>query len=140
MKISVDYSHEMRLHDSPVLRALSWAGGTLCLVLGLLGLFLPVLPTTPFLLLAAYLYARSSARFYNWLMNHRLLGPYVRQWVEHRTLTLKTKFLAIGLLTVTIVTSNVFFVRFAPALPLMALTGIAVGIYILQFETRDMER
>lgn len=140
MKSSVDYSQEMKLHDSPVLRGIFWAGGTLSVFLGLLGIFLPVLPTTPFLLLAAYLYARSSARFYNWLMNHRVLGPYVRQWVEHRTLTLKTKFLAIGLLTLTIVASNVFFVRFAPALPVMALTGIAVGIYVLQFDTREMER
>ncbi|HBS04460.1 MAG TPA: DUF454 domain-containing protein [Leptospiraceae bacterium] len=136
----IDYSHRMRLHNSPVLRALFWVAGSLSLVLGILGIFLPILPTTPFLLLTAYLYTRSSERFYNWLMNHAYLGPYIRQWVEHRTLTLRTKFSALGLLTVTIVSSNVFFVEFPVAHVLMALTGILVGTYILHFKTLEIER
>ncbi|MBI41412.1 MAG: hypothetical protein CMF59_17585 [Leptospiraceae bacterium] len=138
--IWIDYSHLMRLHNSTVLRALFWVAGSLSLALGILGIFLPVLPTTPFLLLTAYLYARSSERFYNWLMNHRHLGPYIRQWVEHRTLTLRTKFSAVGLLTAAIVSSNVFFVRYPVAHTLMALTGILVAVYILQFRTLEIER
>lgn len=139
-EIRVDYSHEMKLHNSPWIRFLFWSGGTASLILGILGIFLPVLPTTPFLLLTAYLYTRSSERFYNWLMNHPYLGPYIRQWVDHRTLTLNTKFSAVGLLTATIVSSNVFFVSYPMAHIAMALTGILVSIYILQFKTREMER
>ncbi|MBU41903.1 MAG: hypothetical protein CMN76_01680 [Spirochaetaceae bacterium] len=138
IKGRIDYSHEMKLHNSPILRIVFWIAGTVSLFLGVLGVFLPVLPTTPFLLLSAYLYARSSERFYNWLMNHRHLGPYVRQWVQDRSLTLRTKFLAISLLTIAIVTSNVFFVTFVPAHAMMALTGILVGAYILSFDTREI--
>ncbi|MDR2626822.1 MAG: YbaN family protein, partial [Dysgonamonadaceae bacterium] len=52
--------------------------GFLSLALGILGIFLPLLPTTPFLLLSAFLFARSSQRLYNWLLNHRILGNYIR--------------------------------------------------------------
>ena len=62
------------------------AAGFGCLVLGVLGLLLPVLPATPFLLLAAACFVRASVRFYNWLLNHRLFGPSVREWRNHRRL------------------------------------------------------
>lgn len=136
----MDYSHEMKLHSSPVIRGLLWTVGTISLILGIVGIFLPVLPTTPFLILTAYLYAKSSERFYNWLMNHRRLGPYVRQWVEHRCLTLRTKLLALALLTAAIASSNVFFVDWFWAHLAMALTGILVGVYVLSFPTMEMDR
>ena len=57
-------------------------GGTVCVALGILGIFLPILPTTPFLLLAAYCYTRGSARLYNRLLNRSWLGGYIRNYRE----------------------------------------------------------
>ena len=76
--------------------------GTLFVALGVLGVFLPVLPTTPFLLLAAICYARSSKRFYNWLMTNRWCGEYIRNYREGRGITLRHKILTISLLWLTI--------------------------------------
>ena len=76
--------------------------GTICLALAILGIFLPVLPTTPFLLLAAVCYARGSKRFYDWLMANRWLGPYIRNYREGKGIPLKQKILMILLLWLTI--------------------------------------
>ena len=83
-------------------RTLLIVGGTLCVALGILGMFLPVLPTTPFLLLAAVCYARSSKRFYDWLMTNRWCGAYIRSYREGRGITLRQKALTISLLWLTI--------------------------------------
>ena len=83
-------------------RTLLMAGGTLCVALAVLGLFLPVLPTTPFLLLAAVCYARSSERFYHWLVTNRWFGAYIRNYREGRGIPLWHKVLAISLLWLTI--------------------------------------
>lgn len=72
--------------------------GTLCLVLGILGIILPLLPTTPFLLLAAACYLRSSDRLHKWLMNNRYLGPYIKNIKDKRGMPLKAKIYTIALL------------------------------------------
>ena len=66
------------------IRAVLIVAGTLCVGLGALGIFLPLLPTTPFLLLAAACYARSSQRFYDWLLNNKYLGQYITGYVQRR--------------------------------------------------------
>ena len=76
--------------------------GTICLATGIIGIFTPILPTTPFLLLAAYCYLRSSARFHRWLMNNRVFGGYIRNYTEGRGIPLKLKLLTIALLWATI--------------------------------------
>ena len=65
--------------------------GTLCLILGIIGIFLPVLPTTPLLLLTAFCYYRGSSRMYDWLMSHPKLGPYIRNFREHRMIPRRVK-------------------------------------------------
>lgn len=77
-------------------------GGTLCVALGALGLFLPLLPTTPFLLLAAVCYARSSRRLYRWLMTNRWCGGCLRNYREGRGLPLTHKVVTLCLLWLTI--------------------------------------
>ena len=65
--------------------------GWLSVALGIIGAFLPLLPTTPFLLLAAACFMRSSERFYLWLINHKWLGPWVKPYLEGEGIPLKGK-------------------------------------------------
>ncbi len=86
----------------PFKRALLITGGTVCVVLGFLGIFVPLLPTTPFLLLVAVCYARSSQRLHQRLMSSRWLGEYIRNYREGKGMMLSQKVLTISLLWVTI--------------------------------------
>ncbi|HFC53145.1 MAG TPA: DUF454 domain-containing protein, partial [Gammaproteobacteria bacterium] len=70
--------------------------GFLCVALGAVGLVLPVMPTTPFLLVAAACFARSSPRFHDWLLNLRLFGTLIKNWQQNRTIPIRAKLLAIA--------------------------------------------
>ncbi|WP_439520482.1 YbaN family protein [Hydrogenophaga sp.] len=82
------------LHRSRTVRVLLWAAGSVSLALGLIGVVVPGLPTTPFILLAAACYAKASPRLHGWLVNHRWMGPMIRDWETHRSLTRRTKTVA----------------------------------------------
>lgn len=69
--------------------------GIVAIVLGVIGIFLPLLPTTPFLLLAAACFARSSTRMHNWMMSHRLLGEYLRNYEQGRGIPARAKVIAL---------------------------------------------
>lgn len=94
--------------------------GWLCVGLGCLGAVLPVLPTTPFLLLALWAFSRSSTRFHRWLVDHRWLGRYVRDWESQRVIPLRAKVVAIA----TMALSLAWAVRFSSA-PWYALAAMA---------------
>lgn len=81
----------VQVHRSRVVRGLYLVAGILSLAAGIAGAVLPVLPTTPFVLLAAACFARSSDRFYNAMLNHRIAGPIIADWREHRAMKRKTK-------------------------------------------------
>ena len=76
--------------------------GAVSLALGIAGIFLPLLPTTPFLLLSAALWVRSSPRLYAWLLAHPRMGPYIRDFREHRAIPLRAKLLSLTLLWLTL--------------------------------------
>lgn len=84
------------------MRYLLAALGLLSLGLGILGIFLPVLPTTPLLLLAAALFLRSSRPLYDWLMNHPKLGPYIRNFMEHKAIPLRIKIISVSMVWITL--------------------------------------
>lgn len=109
--------------------------GTVSLALGVLGIFLPVLPTTPFLLLSATLYMRSSDRLYNWLMSHRHLGPYIKNFREHKAIPLRVKVVSVSLVWITLLYCAVF-VASAWWMRIMFI-AIAVGVtaHILHYKT-----
>ncbi|MEN8615229.1 YbaN family protein [Dehalogenimonas sp. THU2] len=108
--------------------------GTLAVGLGIVGIFLPLLPTTPFLLLAAASYARSSPRFYNWLINHHRLGEYIRNYRDHRAIKLHAKVTAIALLWLTI---GVSIIVVDPAWVKLSLGAIAAAVtgHLLSLKT-----
>lgn len=69
--------------------------GLTSLALGIAGVVLPLVPTTPFVLLAAYCFARSSPRLHDWLITHRAFGPLIRNWEQHRAISPRAKLLAV---------------------------------------------
>lgn len=108
MNACTDYSNEVRPLKAAWKRKILIVLGTLFFVIGVFGIFLPLLPTTPFLLLSAACYARASARFYNWLINHYILGPYIRDWRSNKGMPLRTKLTAILLIVVCFAISSFF--------------------------------
>lgn len=109
-------------------RSLLIVFGTLCVATGVLGMFLPILPTTPFLLLAAVCYARSSNRFYQWLLDNRWFGEYIRNYREGKGIPLRQKIFILTLLWLTIGYA-VLSVLTLWQIKLILL-GIAVGVTI----------
>jgi hypothetical protein len=111
-------------------------GGTVCLGLGILGIFLPVLPTTPFLLLAAFCYGRGSERFYRWLVNHSLLGAYICSYREGRGIPLKQKLLTLALLWLTIGFTIEFMATTWWLKALLLVVAAGVTIHLSKIKTR----
>ena len=110
--------------------------GSLSLVLGIVGIFVPMLPTTPFLLLSAAAWVKASPKLYKWLMNHKLFGEYIRNYREHRAIPLRAKIISVSLLWLTI-GYCIFAVvdEWWWAQVLLAIVAIAVSWHILSFKT-----
>ena len=110
--------------------------GSISVILGVIGIFLPVLPTTPFLLLGAYCYFEGSPKMYDLLLSNRILGEYIRDFREHKSIPLKTKIFALSMLWLTIGYSILFIIPllFVKVLLFMIATGVTV--HILSFETK----
>jgi uncharacterized protein len=89
-------------------RVLYVALGLFFVALGVVGAVLPLLPTTPFLLLAGFFFARSSRRLNDWLLRNRLFGPIIRDWQTYRGVRLKVKIVALTMLPVVVFTSAYF--------------------------------
>src|SRR5690606_32013768 len=87
------------------MRIVLLAAGFVCVALAVAGAILPLLPTTPFVLLAGWCFARSSPRFHLWLLEHRWLGPYLRNWQDGRGLTRQAKRRALALLWLSLALS-----------------------------------
>ena len=123
---------EEEKYGSPIVRGIFFCLGCLFVGLGGIGVVLPLVPTTPFLLLAAACFARSYRRFYDWLLGNRVFGPTIRQWQESRSVALRTKVVAIALLVLTLGSSVVFFV------PLWPVKGalVAIGVWVIWFLVR----
>ena len=116
-------------------RYLLVAGGTLAVAVGIIGIFLPLLPTTPFLLLAAFLYARGSDRFYAWLLGNRWFGDYLRRYRERRSMTRRHKAFTLALLWIGIGLSAGLVVPQGWARLLLAIVAVGVMAHILWLGT-----
>lgn len=105
------------------------------MVVGLIGIFIPLLPTTPLLLLSAACYLRSSSKAYNYLMSNKLLGSYVKNYTEKRAIPKKIKIFTILLLCLTLLFSIVFVVQNISARAFLFLILIVVTAHILSIKT-----
>ena len=120
-------------------RRLLIVAGTLCTGLGIIGIFIPILPTAPFLLLAAACYMRSSERFYQWLINNRIFGAYLRNYIEGRGMPVKIKIFTILLLWLTIGLSITFGVQNIVIRIVLICIAIGVTVHIVLIRKRKVE-
>ena len=114
--------------------------GSLFVALGIAGIVLPLVPTTPFLLAAAFCYARSSERHYNWLMNHKWFGEYIRNYQAGLGIPLKVKIFAITFLWLTIGSTAAFIIDIDWLRILLVCTALAVSLHISWMPTFRPER
>lgn len=126
-----------RLHSSPAMRVTFIVLGMISLGLGIAGAVLPVLPTTPFVLLAAACFARGSPRFHDWLLAHPLFGPIIFEWNEYGSIPWRTKIVALVLMSVTFTISIVFFVRPRWLQITLALFAVVLATWLYRVPSRD---
>ncbi len=126
-----------REHGSPVVRALFLVAGILSLGAGIAGIFLPVLPTTPLVILAAACFARSYRPFHEWLLAHRRFGPTLREWHEHRAIPYRTKLTAIAMMAAAMTASIAFFVGPLWLDVLLAALGVGLAVWLYRLPSRD---
>ena len=110
------------------------ACGMLCVAVGVIGIFVPLLPTTSPLLLAAFCFARSSPRFYHWLLHNRVFGSYIKNYREGRGMPLRSKFVTLALLWLTIGFSIIYITPWWIKL-LLLIIALGVTIHILWIKT-----
>jgi hypothetical protein len=109
--------------------------GVVAVALGAIGIFLPLLPTTPFLLLAAACFLRSSQRLYDWLLAHRWFGRYIRQYREHKAITRRARLATLLLLWGTLAFSGLVVLEALWARILLIAVGVGVTIHLLGMNT-----
>ena len=136
------FASKCKEQGQKLVRTLWFIAGTICVVLGAIGIVLPIMPTTPFLLAAAACYYKSSPRMHRWLLNNKWFGEYIRNYTEGKGLTKKTKIIALIVLWVTIGFSTVSMLnRLLPETLvlqmqiIMVIVAIAVSAHILRLPT-----
>lgn len=110
--------------------------GLLSLILGAIGLVLPILPTTPFLLMASFCFIRSSKSMNNWLLNHKIFGAYLRNYIEHKAIKKKDLRAALIFLWLTLLMSMLLSQKLKVVL-ILILVGCLVSIHLLRLKIID---
>ncbi len=105
--------------------------GFLSLGLGVIGIIVPGLPTTPFVLLAAYFFSRSSPRFHKWLLNNKLFGKYVKDYQQNPSISLRVKIVSQLIMWSMIFYSVFFLIDYLPAKIMVILAGLAGFWYVV---------
>ena len=109
--------------------------GTIFLGLGAVGIVVPILPTTPFLLLSAACYLRGSERMHRWLLNNKLFGGYIRNYRDGKGMSARGKIFTLSLLWITILYSAFFFVTSAVIQAVLLAVCIGVTIHLVRIPT-----
>lgn len=128
---------EYRLHASPTMRAVLWACGVVALIFGVVGIIVPGLPTTPFVLIAGACFIRASPRAHTWLLRNRTFGPILAEWEQHHSIPRRVKRFALAAMVLTACFS-VWFFSDRPGLQVMVLVGVSLGTAtVLWLPSRD---
>jgi uncharacterized membrane protein YbaN (DUF454 family) len=135
-----DDDDDVRPHASPVVRGVLLACGGAAVALGLIGVFLPVLPTTPFLLVAAACFARASPSLYRRLAASPTFGPTLVEWRRHRSIPWRAKLAGITLMSVSILVTATFFVQPWWGKAALIAVGVATGTWLYRIPSRDRPR
>jgi uncharacterized membrane protein YbaN (DUF454 family) len=122
-----------------IINHLVFLGGFISLILGIIGIALPILPTTPFLLLASAAFAKSSKRFHRWLLNNKILGAYIKNYREGKGLPLKIKVITLSLLWITIIISILFLMHLFWVQIVLICIAAAVSIHIILIKPKIIE-
>lgn len=122
-----------------ILNSIFVGSGTFFLLIGIIGIFIPILPTTPFLLLAAACYARGSEKFYNWLINNKWFGEYIKNYRERKGIPLSVKIISITILWITIAFSTFIIVSNLLIQIILIIIAIVITIHILTIKTKEKE-
>ena len=109
--------------------------GLISLGLGILGAFLPVLPTTPLLLLSAALFLRGNEKLYDWLMNHPKLGTYISNFTKHKAIPLRVKVVSITFLWLTLLNCAIFVADHIALRLFFLVLAVTVTVHILSYRT-----
>ncbi len=104
--------------------------GWFAIALGLAGVFLPILPTTPFVILAAWCFSKSSTRWHLWLLEHRIFGPTISNWEQHGVITLKAKLTATTMIVLLFSYTLIFVNVLIWIKVLVSLIGLGVLYFI----------
>ncbi|MEW6195181.1 MAG: YbaN family protein [Bacteroidota bacterium] len=123
------------MNNRSIVNYLLIALGWICVVMGIIGIFVPVWPTTVFFLIAAWSFAKSSERFYSWLINHQKFGRFIRDYREHRGMQLKSKIIAVTMITFVIGSSAIFFTGELWLRIILVVIAAGVIWYILSLNT-----
>lgn len=110
--------------------------GTISLILGIIGIALPILPTTPFLLLTAFCYLKSAPAWHKRLLESKYLGPYIKNFQENKCIPLRIKVYSISMLWLTISISAIFFVSLWWVRALLFAIAVGVTIHILSYPSQ----
>jgi uncharacterized membrane protein YbaN (DUF454 family) len=109
--------------------------GTFFLCLGTIGILIPILPTTPFLLLSVTCYYKGSEKLHNWILNNRFFGSYIRNYKEGKGIPLKTKFFTLTLLWISIFYTVVFVVNLFFIQLVLLIIAIIVSLHVIKLPT-----
>jgi uncharacterized membrane protein YbaN (DUF454 family) len=137
MAYNMDYSdtNESEKISEKLKRGLLIVAGTISLIIGTIGIVIPVLPTTPFLLIATACYLRGSERLHNWMLNNRVIGDFIKNYNEGKGISTKHKIFTITFLWFTIMISTLFFVSLLYLRIVLIIIAIIVTTHIFTLPT-----
>ena len=113
--------------------------GVLSLGTGIVGIFVPLLPTTPFILLSGFCFLKSSKTMYKWLINHKVFGKYIENYLKYRAVTLQSKIVSIvilwGVISISILAIDILWIRI-----LLGIVATGVTVHLLLLKTMKVEK
>jgi len=120
-----------------MVRYLLFVIGVISLVIGFIGIFVPLLPTTPFVLLSAALFAKSSKRCHGWLLCNKHTGPIISNWEANKSMPKKAKILALTMITISIGSSVLFVLKNTHLKATLLIMGLVMVFFILRIPTTE---